>query len=41
MNIYRYFDFMDISEIYQRIFWKKILVGLKLIKTHENIRKSL
>ena len=26
--------------IYQRIFWKKILVSLKLLKTHENVRKT-
>ena len=39
-RIYQYFDFMNISEIYWRIFWKKILVDLKLLKTHGNARKT-
>ncbi|CBI16918.3 unnamed protein product, partial [Vitis vinifera] len=38
--IYRYFNFTDISEIYQHIFWKKILISLKLIKICKNIRKT-
>ena len=32
-------DISDISEKYRRIFWKKILVSKKLIKTHGNIKK--
>ena len=30
----------DISEIYQLIFWYKILINLKLIKTYENIKQN-
>ena len=33
-------DILDISEIYRWIFWKKISVSLKLLKTHENVRKT-
>ena len=32
-------DILDISEIYWWIFWKKISIGLKLLKTHKNIKK--
>ena len=35
LRIYR------ISEKYQRIFWKKILISKKLIKTHKNVKKNL
>ena len=31
---------ISILRIYRRIFWKKISIGLKLLKTHENIRKT-
>ena len=30
----------SILQIYRRIFWKKISIGLKLLKTHENVRKT-
>ena len=29
-----------IYKIYRQIFWKKISVGQKLIKTHGNVRKT-
>ena len=29
-----------ILQIYRRIFWKKISVSLKLLKIHENVRKT-
>ena len=30
----------SILRIYRQIFWKKISVSLKLLKTHENVRKT-
>ena len=30
----------SILRIYRQIFWKKISVGLKLLKTHGNVRKT-
>ena len=32
---------ISILWIYRWIFWKKKSVGLKLLKTHENVRKTL
>ena len=31
---------ISILRIYQWIFWKKISISLKLLKTHENVRKT-
>ena len=31
---------LQIYRIYRWIFWKKISVSLKLLKTHENVRKT-
>ena len=31
---------ISILRIYRQIFWKKISVSLKLLKTHENIKKK-
>ena len=41
LRFYGYIGYIsDISEIYRRIFWKKISVDLKLLKTHGNARKT-
>ena len=31
---------LQIYRIYRLIFWKKISISLKLLKTHENVRKT-
>ena len=48
ISVFRFYGYigyigniLDISEIYRWIFWKKISVSLKLLKTHENVRKNL